>query len=142
MLQVLFLIFFFQIAYFMFPLILYKSQPYFSRHSKRQETAARHPFLSQKYGMRKRVSFCRLQANRLKETPFLELPYHFVCIFHRMKGIIAVNFNDHFHACCTALEKTRYKKHGQAILFFHRNFSDGCAIFVCDYHFLEKNARR
>lgn len=36
---------------------------------------------------------------------------------------------------CTALEKTRCKKHGQAILFFHRNFSDGCAIFVCDFHF-------
>ena len=36
---------------------------------------------------------------------------------------------------CTALEKTRCKKHGQAILFFHRNFSDGCAIFVCDFIF-------
>ena len=33
-----------------------------------------------------------------------------------------------FMHVCTALEKTRYKKHGQAILFFHRNFSDGCAI--------------
>ena len=36
---------------------------------------------------------------------------------------------------CTALEKTRCKKHGQAILFFHRNFSEGCAIIVCDFHF-------
>ena len=36
---------------------------------------------------------------------------------------------------CTALEKTRCKKHGQAILFFHRNFSEGCAILVCDFHF-------
>lgn len=36
---------------------------------------------------------------------------------------------------CIALEKTRCKKHGQAILFFHRNFSEGCAIHVCDFHF-------
>ena len=36
---------------------------------------------------------------------------------------------------CIALEKTRCKKHGQAILFFHRNFSEGCAILVCDFHF-------
>lgn len=48
--------------------------------------------------MRKSVSFCRLQANRLKETPFLDLPYNFVCILHRKKEVIDVNLNDHFHA--------------------------------------------
>ena len=48
--------------------------------------------------MRKSVSFCRLQANRSKETPFLDLPYHFVCILHRKKEVIDVNLNDHFHA--------------------------------------------
>ena len=42
--------------------------------------------------------FCRLQANRSKETPFLDLPYHFVCILHRKKEVIDVNLNDHFHA--------------------------------------------
>ena len=42
---------------------------------------------------------------------------------------------------CTALEKNRYKKHGQAIFFFHRNFSDGCAIFVCDSHFLQNECK-
>ena len=36
---------------------------------------------------------------------------------------------------CTALEKTRCKKHGQAILFFQRNFSESYAILVCDFHF-------
>lgn len=48
--------------------------------------------------MRKSASFCRLQANRSKETPFLDLPYHFVCILHRKKEVIDVNPNDHFHA--------------------------------------------
>ena len=48
--------------------------------------------------MRKSASFCRLQANRSKETPFLDLPYNFVCILHRKKEVIAVNLNDHFHA--------------------------------------------
>ena len=42
---------------------------------------------------------------------------------------------------CTALEKIRSKKHGQAILFFHRNFSDGCAIFVCDGYFLQNECK-
>jgi len=53
--------------------------------------------------MRKRVSFCRSQANRSKETPFLDLPYNFACIFHRMKEVIAVNINDRFHACLHSL---------------------------------------
>ncbi len=48
--------------------------------------------------MRKSASFCRLQANRSKETPFLDLPYNFVCILHRKKEVIDVNPNDHFHA--------------------------------------------
>ena len=48
--------------------------------------------------MRKSASFCRLQANRSKETPFLDLPYHFVYILHRKKEVIDVNLNDHFHA--------------------------------------------
>ena len=37
--------------------------------------------------MRKSASFCRLQANRSKETPFLDLPYHFVCILHPHEGM-------------------------------------------------------
>ena len=37
-----------------------------------------------------------------------------------------------FMLVCTSLEKTRSKKHGQAILFFHRNFSDGCAILFAN----------
>ena len=48
--------------------------------------------------MRKSVSFCRLQANRSKETPFLDLPYNFVCILHHKKEVIDVTPNDHFHA--------------------------------------------
>lgn len=48
--------------------------------------------------MRKSASFCRLQANRSKETQFLDLPYNFVCILHRKKEVIDVNPNDHFHA--------------------------------------------
>lgn len=48
--------------------------------------------------MRKSASFCRLQANRSKETLFLDLPYNFVCILHRKKEVIDVNLNDHFHA--------------------------------------------
>ena len=44
------------------------------------------------------ASFCRLQANRSKETPFLDLPHHFVCILHCKKEVIDVNLNDHFHA--------------------------------------------
>jgi hypothetical protein len=55
--------------------------------------------------MRKSASFCRLQANRSKETPFLDLPYHFVCILHRKKEVIDVNLNDHFHAWLHSLEE-------------------------------------
>ena len=51
--------------------------------------------------MRKSVSFCRLQANRSKETPFRDLPYNFVCILHRKKEVIDVNLNDHF-SCLAA----------------------------------------
>lgn len=39
---------------------------------------------------------CRLTDQ--KETLFLDLPYHFVCILHRKKEVIDVNLNDHFHA--------------------------------------------
>ena len=60
--------------------------------------------------MRKSVSFCRLQANRSKETPFLDLPYHFVCILHRKKEVFDVNLNDHFHAWLHSLGENQMQE--------------------------------
>lgn len=60
--------------------------------------------------MRKSASFCRLQANRSKETPFLDLPYDFVCILHRKKEVIDVNLNDHFHAWLHSLGENQMQE--------------------------------
>lgn len=85
--------------------------------------------------MRKSASFCRLQANRSKETPFLDLPYHFVCILHRKKEVIDVNLNDHFHAWLQSLGENPMQEAWTSHTLLSSGFLQGCAILVCDFHF-------
>ena len=85
--------------------------------------------------MRKSASFCRLQANRSKETPFLDLSYHFVCILHHKKEVIDVNLNDHFHAWLHSLGENPIQEAWTSHTLLSSEFPEGCAILVCDFHF-------
>ena len=81
----------------------HNSQFHFYRTIQTTGNSGTPPFPVSVVWHEEKCSFCRLQANRLKETPFLDLPYHLFCLIHRMKEVIAVNINDHFHACLHSL---------------------------------------